>query len=169
MKKIYITTGTREYLQSLKEGFPNEKMLLLEEEDGAALLHETEGETVFKQPLRYEVLDAVGQLDGTFVVCNNIPVTDEGRPLFEYRFSQRARLIEKEPGFAAIRVLRPLDNDTYIIMTLWEGKEYFEAWQRSKAFEKAHERKEADKPTSERPQIFPRPSYIKTYTVLKGN
>lgn len=74
------------------------------------LIHETEGNSLFHEPRPYEVLDAVGLLGGEFIVCNNIPVTDEGRPLFEHRFNQRARLIEKEPGFVAIRVLRPLNK-----------------------------------------------------------
>lgn len=57
----------------------------------------------------YEVLDAVGEMTGNagFVVCNNIAVTEEGRPVFEHRFQNRAGLIEKEPGFRAIRVLHP--------------------------------------------------------------
>ncbi|MFB5165225.1 antibiotic biosynthesis monooxygenase [Parageobacillus toebii] len=166
MKKMYITTGTTDYLQKVKDMHANETMLLLEREEDAVLIHETDGETVFKEPRRYEVIDAVGELGGAFVVCNNIPVTDEGRPLFEHRFVQRARLIENEPGFVAIRVLRPLSNDTYIIMTLWEGKEHFENWQRSKAFTKAHEqRKEEQKPSQQK--IFPRPSYITVYSVVQ--
>lgn len=169
MKKMYITTGTLEYLHSVKEKYANENMVLLEGGDYAVLLHETDGETVFQEPRHYEVLDAVGELGGAFAVFNNIPVTDEGRPLFEYRFSQRARLIEKEPGFVAIRVLRPLSNDTYIIMTFWEGKEHFQNWQRSKAYEKAHERREAAKQEEQQPTIFPRPSYVTTYTVIREN
>ncbi|QPA31568.1 antibiotic biosynthesis monooxygenase family protein [Thermaerobacillus caldiproteolyticus] len=166
MKNMYITTGTLEYLQKLKENVSNENTLLLEGKDHVMLLHETNGATVFQEPRRYEVLDAVGELGGAFAVLNNIPVTDEGRPLFEYRFSQRARLIEKEPGFVAIRVLRPLSNDTYIIMTLWEGEEHFKNWQRSKAYEKAHERRNAAN-QEEQQTIFPRPSYVTTYTVVQ--
>jgi heme oxygenase (mycobilin-producing) len=166
MKKMYITTGTTDYLQKVKGMHANETMLLLESGEDAVLIHETDGETVFKEPRRYEVIDAVGELGGTFVVCNNIPVTDEGRPIFEYRFQQRARLIENEPGFVAIRVLRPLSNDTYIIMTLWEGKEHFENWQHSKAFAKAHEQRKEEQQQSQQ-KIFARPSYVTTYSVVR--
>jgi heme-degrading monooxygenase HmoA len=165
MKKLYITTGTTDYLKKVKDMHANETMLLLESGEDAVLIHETDGETVFKEPRCYEVIDAVGELGGAFVVCNNIPVTDEGRPLFEYRFQQRARLIEHEPGFVAIRVLRPLSNDTYIIMTLWEGKEHFEHWQRSKAFAKAHEQRKEEQQSQQK--IFPRPSYVTTYSVVR--
>ena len=38
--------------------------------------------------LKYDVLDAVGEFKGQpgYIVCNNISVTDEGRPVFENRF-----------------------------------------------------------------------------------
>lgn len=115
----------------------------------------------------YEVLDAVGPLGGSFVVCNNIPVTDEGRPLFEHRFQQRARLIEKEPGFVAIRVLRPLKSDTYVIMTMWENESAFRRWQQSKAYEKAHQKRGTEKAIDQQRSIFPRSSYVTTYAVVK--
>lgn len=75
--------------------------------------------------LQYDVLDAVGEFKGQpgYIVCNNISVTDEGRPVFENRFKNRAGLIENEPGFQAIRVLRPLSNDTYVILTMWETEQ----------------------------------------------
>ncbi len=64
--------------------------------DQFALVHETDGDTIFKEGHAYEVLDASANLaDSGFAVLNNISVTDEGRPLFEQRFSQRARLIAK--------------------------------------------------------------------------
>lgn len=115
----------------------------------------------------YEVLDAVGEMTGNdgFIVCNNIAVTEEGRPVFEHRFQNRAGLIEKEPGFRAIRVLRPLSDDTYIIMTMWENEEAFQAWQQSQSFERAHQKRPA--PPSGEPQksIFARPSFATTFTV----
>jgi heme-degrading monooxygenase HmoA len=167
--KMYITTGTTDYLTKLKNDHPAEKMLLLENEDYTILLHETMGKSVFNEPREYEVLDSVGDLGGKFAVCNNIPVTDEGRPIFEYRFNQRARLIEKEPGFVAIRVLRPLSNDTYIIMTLWESEKHFKNWQQSKAYEKAHQKRGKQEEIEQQKTIFPRPSYVTTYIIPKQN
>ena len=90
--------------------------------------------------LKYDVLDAVGEFKGQpgYIVCNNISVTDEGRPVFENRFKNRAGLIENEPGFQAIRVLRPLSNDTYVILTMWETEQNFKDWTESRSFENAH-------------------------------
>ena len=115
----------------------------------------------------YEVLDAVGEMTGNdgFVVCNNIAVTEEGRPIFEHRFQNRAGLIEKEPGFRAIRILRPLTDDTYIIMTMWENEESFQAWQQSQSFERAHQKRPARPSSEPQKSIFASPSFVTTFTV----
>jgi heme oxygenase (mycobilin-producing) len=166
--RLYITFGTNEYLQNIKTTYIDETMILLAgEEDNALLLHETEGDTVFKEGFSYEVLDAVGNINQAFfAVFNNIPVTDEGRTLFEYRFQQRARLIENEPGFIAIRVLRPLNSDTYIILTLWGSKEDFTNWQESKAYSHAHKTRGTSEGIDQE-SIFPRASYVTKYSVEK--
>ncbi|MDE4085978.1 antibiotic biosynthesis monooxygenase [Planococcus maritimus] len=113
----------------------------------------------------YEVLDQKGQLeDGAYAVFNNIPVTEEGRELFESRFQNRAGLVEKEPGFAAIRILRPLDSDTYVILTMWEDESAFTTWQSSQAYSHAHKKRGTSEGIDKRPNIFPRPSFVTTYS-----
>ena len=144
--KIHITTGTYEFLKKLKDSHVGETMVLMENENNCLLLHETAGESFFKEPRSYEVVDSAGKLnhDHGFAVLNNIPVTDEGRPLFEYRFKNREHLIEQEPGFLAIRVLRPFSSDTYIIFTQWKNAEAFNKWKSSNSFEKAHAKKDRE-------------------------
>ncbi|MFD2703371.1 antibiotic biosynthesis monooxygenase family protein [Paenibacillus shunpengii] len=115
----------------------------------------------------YEAIDASGSLSGSkFIVMNNIPVTDDGREAFEARFMNRARKVEDEPGFAGIRVLRPLNSDTYVILTAWDSKASFEAWQQSQAFAHAHQKRDSQEGLkAQAPSIFARPSFITTYTV----
>lgn len=113
----------------------------------------------------YEVLDQKGRLEeGAYAVFNNIPVTEEGRELFESRFQNRAGLVEKEPGFAAIRILRPLDSDTYVILTMWEDESAFTTWQSSQAYSHAHKKRGTSEGIDKRPNIFPRPSFVTTYS-----
>jgi heme oxygenase (mycobilin-producing) len=164
---IFITFGTTDYLQTIKQKHAEEKMILMENPDNAILLHETEGNTVFNEGKHYEVLDAVGDIQqGGFAVLNNIPVREEGRPVFEYRFSQRTGLIEKEPGFAAIRVLRPMDTDTYVILTIWDKESSFKNWQQSKAYEKAHQKRGTSEGIDQQKSIFSGPSYVTTYHIV---
>ncbi|WP_075619888.1 antibiotic biosynthesis monooxygenase family protein [Paenisporosarcina indica] len=167
---IYLTSGTPEFMNSLKEKHADQKMVVLHGEGNTVLLHETTGKTVFSTPRKYEVLDSSGELNEQgYFVFNNIPVSDEGRPIFEQRFSNRARAIENEPGFIAIRVLRPIKADTYIILTEWTGPSSFEAWQSSQAYNKAHEKRGSDEGLDQRPNIFSSASYVTTYTTAKKN
>jgi heme oxygenase (mycobilin-producing) len=163
--KMYMTTGTHEFLSKIAKKHPDENMILMQESD-ALLIHETNGETVFESPRRYEIVDQSGSLEKKgYAVFNNIPVTDEGRPLFEYRFKNRAGLIEEVPGFIAIRVLRPLESDTYVIMTLWEDRKSFLGWQDSKQYQKAHEKRGTEEGIDAKKDIFPRASYVTEYQV----
>lgn len=162
---IYLTSGTAEFMEQVKNKYPNEHMMLIHGDGNSVLIHETEGKSVFATPRKFEVLDAVNELeDRGFFVFNNIPVTEEGRPVFEHRFLNRARAIEDEPGFVAFRLLRPINGDTYIVMTQWHGPHSFEAWENSQAYKTAHA--ERAEPTGVQQQnIFSAASYVSTYSV----
>jgi heme-degrading monooxygenase HmoA len=162
----YITSGTYEYLRKIKDQNMDETIILMQNAETALLLHETQGSAIFKEPRKYEVIDSVGELrQNGYIVMNNIPVTEEGRPVFEYRFKNRAGQIEKQPGFWAIRILRPLKSDTYIILTQWENERAFKNWQGSQAFKKAHEKKQSDDTSTTVKKIFSGPSYVTQYVV----
>ncbi len=168
---IYITAGTIDYLTIVKNKYPNENMLLMTAADGesAAILHETSKGTLFNHPRKYEVIDGTGSFEtATFVVMNNIPVTDEGKPLFEYQFKNRQQQIENQPGFVAIRVLRPLASNTYVILTLWENQQAFENWKSSESFHKAHKKTAGSSGEGgQSPAIFAGPSYTTTYSIAE--
>ncbi|MCP8968216.1 antibiotic biosynthesis monooxygenase family protein [Ectobacillus ponti] len=131
-------------------------------EKGTIVLHESDaGE------MKYEVLDAVGELTGAkgFAVLNNIPVKEEGREQFEQRFLNRARLIENEPGFQVFRLLRPLTDDTYVVLTIWDDEASFKAWQQSQSYNKAHQKRHTPEGIDQQVSIFPRPSFVTTFAL----
>jgi heme oxygenase (mycobilin-producing) len=166
---FYITSGTIDYLTKLKNKHPDENMLLLtdSEDYSAVILHETSAKTLFNHPRKYEVIDSVGAFEkATYAVMNNIPVTDEGKPLFEYQFKNRQRMIENQPGFVAIRVLRPQSSNTYVILTLWENKQAFENWKSSESFKKTHKENDG-KNGAKSAAIFAGPSYLTTYSIAE--
>lgn len=166
MTNIYLTSGTPDFMEQLRNRYPNEDMVVLYGEGNAVLVHETTGDTVFQTPRKFEVIDSIGSLEGTgYYVLNNIPVTDEGRPTFEHRFLNRKGVVENEPGFVAFRLLRPLDDETYIVLTEWAGPESFNAWRTSQSFKKSH----GEKPANAAPptNIFAAASYVTTYTTAK--
>jgi heme oxygenase (mycobilin-producing) len=127
---VYLTAGTLDYLKKIATKYHDELMVAMLNENGALLLHETNGPTVFNEPRRYEVLESNGQLQQKgFVVMHNISVTDEGRPLFEHQFKQQAETIVNTQGLTALRLLRPVSSNPYIIMTVWEHQALYLKWQ----------------------------------------
>ncbi|KOY82240.1 antibiotic biosynthesis monooxygenase [Lysinibacillus macroides] len=163
---IYLTSGTGDFLEQVKNKHSQEHMILIHGDGNSVLIHETTGKSVFATPRKFEVLDAVNDLEERgFFVFNNIPVTDEGRPVFEHRFLQRTGAIEDEPGFVAFRLLRPIKSDTYIVLTQWNGPHSFETWKNSKAFQAAHATNE-DTTGVRQQNIFSAASYITTYSAI---
>lgn len=160
---LFMTTGTYEYMKKMRDKHPEENMVVMQGENTTLILHETEGKGIFQTPRRFEVVDGTGEFkEKGFFVFNNIPVTEEGRPIFEHRFKNRAGAIENEPGYVAFRVLRPLDSDTYVVLTEWESPVFFEKWKESQAFSKAHSKPENAAP-SKPVNIFAGSSYVTTY------
>lgn len=149
---VYITTGTYDFLKKLKDKHSKETIFLMQNGQNTLLLHETSGKTVFASPRRYEVVDGAGTIqEKGFVVINNIPVRDEERPILEYEYKNRIGLMEKEPGFIAIRVLRPKKLDTYIILTVWQKESDFLKWKNTSSFQ---------------PQNYEEQSYLTKYTLI---
>ena len=126
---IFLTSGTMDFMETLKERYENEMMIAMHGTGNSVLLHETDGKTVFQTPRRYEIINSSGDFTRTgFFAFTHIPVTDEERPVFEHRYPNRVEVIQEEPGFVAFRLLRPLNSDTYIVLTQWANPEFFDFW-----------------------------------------
>jgi len=163
---IYLNSGTPDYMEKLLKKYENENIYILYGTDSTLLLHETEKKTKFATPRKFEVIDSVNQIEQRgFFVFNNIPVSDEGRPIFEQRFLNRSREIEKMPGFLAFRLLRPIKSEIYIVLTQWENKQSFDAWKQSSAFANAHAGGGSQvQPGVKKQNIFNAASYVSTYS-----
>ncbi|WP_386772057.1 antibiotic biosynthesis monooxygenase family protein [Litchfieldella rifensis] len=75
----------------------------------------------------------------SFIVNNRVYVQPGYEEQFEARFKARAGEIDKQPGFKAMRVLRPLGNQApYVVETEWESQEAFRTWVGSDDFTRAH-------------------------------
>ena len=165
--KVYLTTGTTDYLLKVKTNHTSENLLLMGDDDSSVILHETNGDTIFNHPRKYEVIESTGTFEqARFAVLNNIAITDEGRPLFEYRLLNRPRDIETQPGFVAIRALRPLNSNTYVLLTLWQDQADFTKWKATEAFGSFY--KKLEEKTGAQPSlIFSSAPYINTYSIVE--
>ncbi|MFD2443117.1 antibiotic biosynthesis monooxygenase family protein [Bacillus sp. CGMCC 1.16607] len=159
---IFITAGTLEFLKITQRKFSKENMVLMLNNEHALLVHETNGSTFFQAPRKYEVIDSHGQLNHKgFVAMNNISIADEGKPVFEYQVKNRQRLTESMPGFKAIRFLKPLNSNTYIIFTLWENEKSYQNWKNSNV----HSQIPGNGEFNTKSNLFTMPPYITTYFI----
>ncbi|MGG3563534.1 antibiotic biosynthesis monooxygenase [Neobacillus rhizosphaerae] len=131
----YLTTGTLDFLKKIEAKYPNEIMVTMINENNALLFHESAGETVFNEPRKFEELLSIGEMTKEgFVVLNTVPVTDEGKAVFEHQVKNQMNEVKSQQGFLALRVLRPLTSSQYVIMTVWKDETSYQAWQSSQNF-----------------------------------
>ncbi|MGM9954223.1 MAG: antibiotic biosynthesis monooxygenase family protein [Peribacillus sp.] len=168
---IYITSGTFNFMKIKKDKHPAEKILLMQNAETTVLLHETTSKTIFASPRKYEVVGGTGELpESGYVVMNNIPVSEEGRPVFEHRFKNISGFIEKEPGLVALRILRPIHSETYVILTIWEKQTNFLSWKNSSSFEQAFHNNGSNSPvTNSSQKMFSGEAYLTQYTLVKDS
>ncbi len=77
----------------------------------------------------------------TVVKINAITVPDGRGPELEQRFAQRARDVERMPGFIGFQLLRPRAGESrYFVLTEWASEEAFREWVQSEAFRREHAR-----------------------------
>jgi heme oxygenase (mycobilin-producing) len=164
---IYMTFGTQNFLQTIYDKHKaKKKIYLLQGSDSAALLLETDKKNIFHSGRKYNVIESEGNYErARFIVIDNIPVEEEQRDVFELRFKNRGRTIEKEPGCYGMRFLRPLDTHTYAIITLWESESYFRRWQQTEVYKETYKHRE--KGTGMPISIFSGEPYIRTYFIYR--
>ncbi|WP_255437596.1 antibiotic biosynthesis monooxygenase [Thalassobacillus sp. CUG 92003] len=164
--KVSMTNGTPNYLAKLDKQHPDVTLHFLQNEDKTVAYYEGDDTSIFAEGREYEIVDAVGDIkDSGYVVMNNIPVSDEGRPVFEDRFKNRAGSVEETEGFQAIRILRPLSGNTYVVFTQWRNEESFTRWKNSQSFEKAHSQSGPDH--KGKPSFIDGEAYITQYHMVQ--
>lgn len=139
----FMTTGTYPFLKQLEQSKRHISFYFMKSDSHVLAYYESERKkSVFAAGRSYEILFQTGHLNKIgFVVMNNIPVTDDNRPIFEDRFRNRSRKIEVMPGFVAFRLLKPLRGNTYIVFTQWQKKKDYDLWTESEQFKQAHDNK----------------------------
>lgn len=134
--RMYITTGTYEFLKLLKEKHSNKNLLLMSNPDHSLLLHETNDSSIFQSSRTYEIIETVGEIGHEqFVAMNHVPVNEEEKPLFEHLIKGKLNLIKKEDGFISLKFLRPVHSEVYVLITSWKKELQFQHWQLSETYQ----------------------------------
>lgn len=160
----FMTTGTTHFLKNITDQYPDIPFHFMR--SGASTLAYYEGEQkkgIFVSGRSYEILHQFGDVEKKgFVVMQSIPVTEDGKKIFEERAKSQFSMIEKSGGLVAARLLKQLKGLQYIIFTQWKTEQDYALWQRSDSYKEAGFSNLARLPAyfSERP-------FTSTYIMLK--
>jgi len=77
------------------------------------------------------------------IAVSRIPVLKGREREFEHQFLARPKLIDMMHGFIRNEFLKPINNNTYVILSYWESREDFEAWTKSDGYQHTQLRKAA--------------------------
>ena len=161
---VYITSGTYDFLSKIKAKHSNE-MLLMQTNENAVLLHETEKKSLFSMPQKFKVIESFGSFENAEIAeAAYIPLTEEEKPLFEYRFKNSYTRLQFQPGFIALRILQPQKANNHLILTFWENETAYKNWQSSPAYLLFFENSSTN---SNQLHLFSGSSYTKTYFIIK--
>jgi heme-degrading monooxygenase HmoA len=94
------------------------------------------------------------------VVANRLSVAPGHEADFERRFTERESHLRSVPGFIRNLVLRPVQGNSYVVMTFWQDRAAFEAWTQSESFRQAHAR-----PST--PEMYSAPAVLEIHEVVQ--
>ncbi len=157
-----MTNGTADFLKKLEEKHTDKQLWIMSSNSGSLAYYEDEKKSIFASGREYDILIHKGNLqEEGYVVMNNIPVTEEGQPVFEDRFKKRKHEVDMMPGFQAFRLLKPKKGNTYVVFTQWKSVQDFENWKNSDQFKQSH-KGQSTKP----PAYFADRPFLTTYHML---
>lgn len=157
-----MTNGTYHFLKTLIDKHPHIHFHFMNNASGSLAYYEGQGKSIFSAGREYDIVIQSGQLlEKGFVVMNNIPVTEEGMPVFENHFKERQGKVDQMPGFQAFRLLRPTSGNVYVVLTQWASKKDYDLWKDSDAFNEAHQQ-QIVKP----PAYFASKPFVTTYMMI---
>lgn len=161
---FYITSGSMDFMKSLRKKYANEHMIVMDGKGNSLLLHETKNASVFQSPMKYTNVSSFGPLEEKgFFALHHLPVTDEGRPIFEHWMLSRIDSINQEPGLIAYRFLRPKSSNTYIFLTEWTKKVFFNLWTESISYQQVIKEIKSGAGLERKPHMFSSAPYITHY------
>lgn len=161
--KGFITFGTGDFLGKMKKTHPTEEILLLQSAENAMLYHQTEKDSIFKEPKKYDVILSKGGFpEKGFATVNNIPVNEESKPVFEYTFKHEVNRLLHQDGLISLRFLRPIKGTTFVVLTVWKNELSYTMWHKSEEYQ-FFQSKIADQQHN---IVYPSPAYLKEYFVV---
>jgi|SRR5690625_2700240 len=164
MMYMFMTTGTVRFLKTVTERYPKQDFYYMKSGASTLVLYEsTKKKSLFVSGRSYEVLHSFKEINKKgFVTMEVIPVMEDSMPVFEERAWKVFPKMERLNGLKAIRFLKQIKSNQYIILQQWESERYYVDWKNSSAYQ------DTDVLSLARlPAYFAERPYTNTYTMLK--
>ncbi|WP_182200132.1 antibiotic biosynthesis monooxygenase family protein [Paraliobacillus salinarum] len=129
--RAYMTNGTIDYLDHISEQHPTLDIFIMHNKNtGLAYYEITNKLSLFQQARVYEILVIQGKIqeDG-FISMRHIPLTDDGKPVFENEWRHKDNLLQSYKGIKAYRILKPIHGNAYIVFMQWDDEDSFRQWE----------------------------------------
>ncbi|GAE93657.1 hypothetical protein JCM21714_2759 [Gracilibacillus boraciitolerans JCM 21714] len=128
----YMTNGTYEFLEKLKEKQTISPFLLIHNGVKTIAYYEDTHLSIFESSRNYQILAQIGHLaEVGFMSMSHLPVTEEGQPIFEMDFKQKVKEMDTVDGVIGARILQPQQGHTYILLVEWQEQKDYQAWKSS--------------------------------------
>ncbi|WP_066191942.1 hypothetical protein [Gracilibacillus timonensis] len=122
----YMTNGTLEYLEKIKEKQAITPFLIMHNEVKTVAYYEDDQPSAFSTSRDYHVIATNGNLtESGYAVLIFIPTTEEGRPIFEMEYK---KIVQQANRTIAARLLRPQHGNTYILLLEWQEAVDYQLW-----------------------------------------
>lgn len=116
--KLHVTTGTLDYMTSMKE--KNPKLMMNARDREAMLYTEDEDASLFASGYDYEILHSHGSLNEENTIhIQYIPVSGSGNAFILGHLSDLNQKLQNVKGLLAYRIGHSDERDTFIVFTQW--------------------------------------------------
>lgn len=160
----FMTTGTAHFLKTVTDAHPTLQFHFMKSGATTLVLYESEKKkSIFVSGHSFEHLYTYENIHKKgFVVMDFIPVMEDTMPVFEERVLAVLPKLHRLEGLVALRFLKQVKSNRYVILTQWETERHYVDWQRSPSFEQTNILHLARLPAyfAERP-------FTKSYVMLK--
>jgi|SRR5699024_3895774 len=159
--RAYMTSGTLDFLEKIAAKQSHLSFFYMTRASSTLAYYEDSenSKSVFAAGRAFDIMISKGEvLEEGYVVMNHIPITEEGKPVFENRLKQREEPIGLLKGLQAFRLLKPMKGNIYIIFSQWTSKDDYDDWKQTEDYKTSLEN-HAVKP----PAYFASRPFINTY------
>lgn len=128
-----FTSGTYHFLQELTQKHRQTDFYFMRNNQSTLVYYEhKQKKSIFVSGKTFSILQTAGPIQAKgFITMEHIPVTDDGVKLFQDRLASLFPELVDRSGVTAMRALKGVKKQEFVIMTQWKNERYEQLWKES--------------------------------------